>query len=52
MGVQRVPVFEDRVVETRVPIMERVDRTVHIDTRSRSPLLHRTTYGVGGIYEQ
>jgi len=56
IGVHRVPVFEDHVVETRVPVMDRVERTIehlpvgHV-SRSRSPLL-RTTYGVGGVYDQ
>lgn len=62
IGVHRVPVFEDHVVETRVPVMDRVERTiehlpvdhrVQVDhvSRSRSPLL-RTTYGIGGVYDQ
>lgn len=54
VGAYRVPVFEDHVVETRVPVVERVERTietipmghrVHHLERSRSPLLHTTTYG-------
>lgn len=46
--LHRVPVFEDHVVETRVPVVERVERTY--DSRSRSPLLSRT-YGVSGTYD-
>lgn len=53
VGLHRVPVFDERIVETRVPVVERVERTIeHIpvgrDPRSRSPLLGRT-YGVSGV---
>lgn len=48
VGLHRVPVFEDHVVETRVPVVDRVERT--FETRSRSPLLGRT-FGVPGTYE-
>jgi len=48
-----VPVFEDHVVERSVPVMERVERTVvaepfghrlTVDARSRSPMLHPSSY--------
>lgn len=56
VGLQRVPIFEERVVETRVPVVDRVERTIeHIaagrDSRSRSPLLGRS-YGVSGAYDK
>jgi len=61
MGCCRVPVFEDHVVETRVPMVERVDRTIesvpvghhraYVESRSRSPLLHTSTYPAGGYGE-
>jgi len=44
LGVSRVPIYEDHIVETRVPMMDRVERTY--ESRSRSPLLH-SNYQVG-----
>ena len=49
LGVMRsVPIYEDHIVETRVPVMDRVERT--FETRSRSPLLH-SAYQIGSHYE-
>jgi len=58
--VHRVPVYEEKVVETRVPMMERVERTIEavpgghrlVDSRSRSPLLHTTSYPMGGYVHE
>lgn len=58
VGLQRVPVFEDHVVERSVPVLDRVERTYEtipvghrIAERSRSPLLQTSTSYVGGYHE-